>query len=175
VQNRDRTNEFADRLVAAQAGLYSYILTLLPWPDQANDVLQETNMVLWREADDFSPGGNFQAWACRVAYFQVLTYRRRSQRDRMVFGDVFLEGLAQEAAPADDDAEQERLFLRECLKELSADERELLQKRYDMGKPVNAIAAERDQSANAVAVALFRIRQALMKCVQVRLTERDRG
>jgi len=71
MEDSDRIREIADRLVAAQAGLYSYILTLLPWSDQANDVLQETNLVLWREAAEFSRESNFQAWACRVAYFQA--------------------------------------------------------------------------------------------------------
>jgi RNA polymerase sigma-70 factor, ECF subfamily len=175
MQDRDSANQFADRLIAAQAGLYSYILTLLPWPDQANDVLQETNLVLWREADEFSPESNFQAWACRVAYFQVLTYRRRSQRSRMVFGDAFLEGLAQQAAAGEENADEERQFLRQCLKELSTDEQELLHKRYDAGKSVKAIATELDESPNSVAVTLFRIRQALMKCVQFRTAQRDRG
>lgn len=175
MQDEDRVSEIADRLVAAQAGLYSYILTLLPWPDQANDVLQETNLVLWREAAEFAPDSNFQAWACRVAYFQVLTHRRKKHRNRVVFGDAFLDGLAQQAVPGDDLGQEERLFLRDCLKGLPADQRELIRKRYDAGKPVKAIAAEIDESPNSVAVVLFRIRQSLMKCVQNKLAQRDRG
>jgi RNA polymerase sigma-70 factor, ECF subfamily len=166
MRNQDHAEKLADRLVAAQAGLYGYILTLLPRPDQANEVLQETNLVLWREAADFSPEGNFYAWACRVAYFQVLTHRRKKHRNRMVFGDAFLEGLAQQAAPGDDAIEEECVFLHECLKELTAEERELIHKRYDIGQSVKAMAAEREESPNAVAVSLFRIRQSLMKCVE---------
>ena len=175
MEDSDRIRDIADRLVAAQARLYGYILTLLPWPDQANDVLQETNLVLWREAAEFPHEGNFQAWACRVAYFQVLTHRRKLHRDRIVFGDAFLEGLAKQLVSGDENAEEERLFLRDCLKELPVDERELIHKRYDMGRSVKAIAIELDESPNSVAVILFRIRQALMKCVQDRLAQRDRG
>jgi RNA polymerase sigma-70 factor, ECF subfamily len=174
MQDPDKISEFADRLTAAQAGLYSYILTLLPWPDQANDVLQETNLILWREAAEFSRDRNFQAWACRIAYFQVRTHRRKSVRDRIIFGDAFLEGLAQQAMLGDDNAEEERLFLRECLKDLSPAERELIRKRYDMGKSVKAIATEVDEVPASIAVVLFRIRQALMKCVQDRLAQHDR-
>ena len=50
------TQSFADHLVAAQVKLYSYILTLMPWPDQASDVLQETNIVLWARRQS-SPWG----------------------------------------------------------------------------------------------------------------------
>ena len=40
MEEPDMTQSFADHLVAAQVKLYSYILTLMPWPDQASDVLQ---------------------------------------------------------------------------------------------------------------------------------------
>ena len=174
MQDPDIIREFSDCLVAAQSRLYSYIFTLLPWSDQANDVLQETNLVLWREADEFASKDNFLAWACRVAYFQVLTYRKKTQRDRMVFGEAFLEGLARQTVPGDDNAEEEGLLLHDCLKELPVRERALIQKRYDAGNSVKAIAVELDETPNAVAVNLFRIRQSLLKCVQDKLAQRDR-
>jgi RNA polymerase sigma-70 factor, ECF subfamily len=175
MEQPDVIRQFADRLIAVQSRLYSYILTLLPFPDQANDVLQETNLTLWREADKFILGTNFEAWACRVAYFQVLTHRRKSHREQIVFGDTFLEGLAQQTMPGEDNAEEESLFLRQCLERLAVCDRELLHKRYDAGESVKAIAAELDESPNKVAVGLFRIRQALMKCVREKLSQRNRG
>jgi len=38
------------------------------------DVLQETNLVLWKEQADFQPGTRFEARAYTVARFQVLAY-----------------------------------------------------------------------------------------------------
>jgi RNA polymerase sigma-70 factor, ECF subfamily len=175
MEESEPIRQFADRLLAAQTRLYSYILTLLPFPDQANDVLQETNLTLWRESDKFSLGTNFEAWACRVAYFQILTHRRKSHREPIVFGDAFLEGLAEQTMPAEGGIEEESLLLRQCLEMLAARERKLIHKRYDAGESVKAIAAELDQPPNMVAVALFRIRQALMKCVREKLSQRDRG
>ena len=50
------TDAFVELMTAHQGRLYAYILTLLGDPDQANDVLQEANMVLWRNAAEYRPG-----------------------------------------------------------------------------------------------------------------------
>jgi DNA-directed RNA polymerase specialized sigma24 family protein len=77
--------------------------------------------------------------------------------------------------PGEGNAEEESLFLRQCLERLEVRDRELLHKRYDAGASVKAIAAELDESPNKVAVGLFRIRQTLMKCVREKLSQDNRG
>ena len=59
-------------LTGHQRQLYLFILTLLPNPNDADDVLGDVNTLLWTKADDFEPGTNFTAWAYRVAHFEVL-------------------------------------------------------------------------------------------------------
>jgi len=44
-------------------------------------VLQETNLVLWRKADEFNEEMSFVTWACAIAKFQVKAQRRDMQRD----------------------------------------------------------------------------------------------
>ena len=63
---------FVQLMTEHQGRLYAYVLSLLGDPDQANDVLQETNLVLWRNAGEFQMGSNFRAWAFRIAHFQVM-------------------------------------------------------------------------------------------------------
>lgn len=46
-------------LTSHQQTLYAYIRTLLPEADVASDVLQETNLMLWQRAGEFSPGSDF--------------------------------------------------------------------------------------------------------------------
>ena len=38
---------------------------------------------------------NFNAWACRIAYFRVLNYRRKKSREKLVFDDDVLDYLAE--------------------------------------------------------------------------------
>ena len=74
--------------------MFAYILSLLGNRTQAEDVMQETNAVLWRKAHEFKLGTNFGAWMLRVAYFQVMAHRRKITRDRLVFDDDFLADIA---------------------------------------------------------------------------------
>jgi RNA polymerase sigma-70 factor, ECF subfamily len=171
VSYADLSAQFADQLEAVQRGLYAYILTLMPWPDEASDVLQQTNLVLWRDAARFHEGTNFRAWAYRVAYFQVLAWRRKSQRDRLQFDEGFLKNLANDAESQLLDTQEEVFLLRQCLKELSANERELISRRYDAGMSVQQLSAEVSEAPNTIAVRLFRIRQALLDCIRRKMLD----
>ncbi|NLF09591.1 MAG: sigma-70 family RNA polymerase sigma factor [Pirellulaceae bacterium] len=164
---------FSDQLVGIQKGLYAYILTLLPWPEEASDVLQQTNLVLWRDSAKFQIGTDFRAWAYRVAYFQVLAQRRKVQRDRLRFDDALMQELAANMDREAVYAEEEALILQDCMKLLPAKDRELICRRYDAGVSVKTMAADLNQSPNAVAVKLHRVRQKLLECMEQRGSERD--
>lgn len=165
--------QFADQLVAIQKALYSYIFTLLPRPDEASDVLQQTNLALWRDAVRYQPGTDFRAWAYRVAYYQVLAQRRKTQRSRLGFDEALLRDLAENMEREAVDLEQETLALRDCLKLLPEQDKELIFRRYEAGISVKLIAEELKQTPGAVAVRLHRIRRSLLKCMDQRLSEQE--
>lgn len=165
LKNGRDSNEFVNLMTAHQGRLFAYILSLLGNPDAANDVLQETNVVLWRDSGEFRPGSNFKAWAFRVAHFQVMAWRQRQIRDRLVFEDDLLEVLAFAARDADDAYESRQKLLTGCLEKLASPHRELIRRRYAEGSSLHHIAKERGMTANAVMQSLFRIRQSLMNCV----------
>jgi RNA polymerase sigma-70 factor (ECF subfamily) len=157
---------FVRLMTGHQGRLYAYVLSLLGDPDAANDVLQETNVVLWRDSREFRPGTHFQAWAFRVAHFQVMAFRQRRMRDRLVFEDDLLQALAPAARETDAAFESRQKRLDGCLGKLPGDHRELLRRRYaEPPEPIDSIARERGMTPNAVMQALFRIRQSLMQCV----------
>ena len=163
-----RDNDFVELIVSHQRRLYAYILTLVPDADRACDVLQQTNLVLWRDADRFHAGTNFHAWACRVAYFQVLDYREQVRRDRLRFSQELLEELACELQ-SDADCEPNRLIaMRKCVGELPADQRDLLGHRYQRGESVSIIAASMGRTQASIANCLYRIRVALLHCIERR-------
>ena len=51
-------------------------MSVLPNRTDVDDLLQETNLVLWREFESFEIGTNFTAWAYRIAHNQVLAWRK---------------------------------------------------------------------------------------------------
>ena len=101
-ENPQNTDGFVKLMTAHQGRLYAYVLSLLGDPDQANDVLQEANLVLWRTAGEFQMGSNFRAWAFRIAHFQVMAHRQRQLRDRLVFDDEMLAVLDPAAKAVDE-------------------------------------------------------------------------
>lgn len=67
--------EFLQLLTSHQSRIYAYILSLVFDRTQADDLLQETNAVLWRKAEEFETGTNFVAWAFQIAYYEVMQQR----------------------------------------------------------------------------------------------------
>jgi len=161
----DRQEQLVQLLTANQTRLYGFILTLLPNREQARDVLQETNLVIWRKASEFEPGTNFWAWACKIARFRVLAYYRDSDRDMHVFDESVLNRVATAAEDysADDDR---RAALLGCLKKLTPPQLTLIQQRYGQETPLQAIAAEQRSTVGAIKMALLRVRRALLECVE---------
>ena len=70
--HKESSDEFIVRLVGCQNRLYAYVYSLMPNAEQARDVVQEANLIIWRKAAEFEAGTNFEAWACKIAYFEVL-------------------------------------------------------------------------------------------------------
>src|SRR5262249_26960209 len=111
----DRVDEFVQLLGRNQRRLYVYVHTLVPNHADAEEVMQNTNLVLWREFGTFRPGTNFAAWACRVALNQVLAWRKKRQRDRLQFTDQFLAVIADEADAAAEELEDRTQVLAGCV------------------------------------------------------------
>ena len=164
------SDAFVTQITACQSRLYAYILTLTGDREQAREILQEANLVIWRKADQFEEGTNFIAWAFQIARYQVLAYRQKIARDKLVFDDALLQGMADIFAEDEPfDARQDALA--KCIEQIAPNHRNLLHIRYSDGQSVKEIASKLDKSANAVAKVLHRTRIALMKCIESKLSE----
>ena len=163
-------NDESDELVALmtqfQGRLYSYILSLLGDPTAANDVLQETNIVLWKESHQYVRGTNFKAWSFRIAHFQCMAYRQKRLRDKVLFSDKVVAIMATEAKVLDEVYEERAAALGRCLEQIRPRSREALRLRYAEALAVHDMARKMDRTPNAVSQLLFRARQWLIECVK---------
>jgi RNA polymerase sigma-70 factor (ECF subfamily) len=160
------TRDFVDLMTEYQGRLYGYVLSLSGDPDAANDVLQEANIVLWKQWDQFEPGSNFKAWAFRIAHFQFMAYRQRQLRDKVLFSDELLATLASEAKEIDERHEERATALERCLERMPPRPREAIRLRYAEELRVGDVAERLHRNPNAVYQILFRARQWLIECVQ---------
>jgi RNA polymerase sigma-70 factor (ECF subfamily) len=163
----DETRDaFIVQLTAAQSSLWAYVFSLLPDHVAAQDVLQETNLTLWRKASDFQPGTSFLSWATQVAYFHVLSHRRRLRRDRLVFDEQVLAYLAERQTDRIAEPGDRLVALRGCLDKLPPPSRKLLEERYAPGGSVKDLAEAGGRSVAAVSQLLYRIREKLLDCME---------
>lgn len=165
------SREFVTEITACQRRLQAFIRSLVYDSAIIEEVLQETNLALWEQADRFEPGTNFMAWACRVAWFKVLDQRRTVRRRRFEFSPEVLETIAEEALEDLELLERQERALAICVESLPERHRQVLDMHYFGQMPLDQIGATIDRKANAVAQLLFRIRKALRECIERRLIE----
>ena len=155
-----------------QAALLAYILTLHPDRSEAQDILQETNVVLWQKVAEFQVGTNFKAWAFRIAYLQTLAHLKRIKRGNWLgFSSELMETLAKEAEPMLTDFEQRHAALRTCLEKLPASDREIVHAHYEGGQPLADVSISVGRSVGALKQVLFRVRRTLRSCIETCLAE----
>jgi RNA polymerase sigma-70 factor (ECF subfamily) len=161
--------DFVARLTANQGALYGFIVSLMGNLDQANDVLQETNFKLCRKAAEFDPAKPFLRWAYAFARNEVLSWRTRCARSRLVFDDALVAQIADQFAAVEDSTEKQFAALEKCVEKLPERQRELVAARYGRGEAVQEIAARMKMPENAAAALFYRLRKALAGCVEMSL------
>jgi len=158
--------DFLSRVSRSQRSLYAFILTLVRQPADAEDVLQETNVVLWQKADEFDSTREFMPWALRIAQRQALAHLKRRQRLPRTFDEALLAVLADEAVAEAAEFDPRRRALAGCLQKLPERQRGLIATRYEPGGSVNELARRSGKSPKAISETLRRIRRTLLDCIE---------
>lgn len=98
---QDKANSLEPRYVGlltkAQMDLYAFICMLLGHRDEAEDILQETNLMLMRHAAEYDGQRAFLPWAKAFAYNQVRKYLKSRSRSPLVFSGELVDAIADDA------------------------------------------------------------------------------
>ena len=165
--DNDRAEHFIQLLAENERRLAAYVMTFVSAPSDADDILQETKLWLWRSFDQFETGTSFGAWARQAAFYRIQQFfrKRRTEGQRLVFSDDCLGQLA-EAFEQDAKHREDRIErLSNCVSALSPTHRQILALRYGEGLVVEDVAGRIDRSVAATYRVLSRIRLALRDCV----------
>ena len=176
VHSQERTEEFLRLLTEHDRTLAIYVTGLVQPLQDAQDILQEGKIVMWRHFGKFKSGTNFVAWGRKILLRQILAYRRKMKHRRhgqlnediLVLLDVEMDSAIREKRWV----EREQA-LRECLRKLKPEQRELIEQRYRDEASIEKISRQTDKSETAVYQLLYRIRKALQDCVQLTLNEAE--
>lgn len=163
-EGSDRTEEFLQLLNEHEPALRAYVHSLVREPSDAEDILQEARLVMWRSFSQFESGTNFRAWAKKVAFHQILTFRRKSKRDTAL-SEESLELLAHELTRNEKQLDIRAAALRKCVRQLSRPHRQIFLMRYSRDMGIDEIASAVDRTEGAVYRLLSRLRASLQECV----------
>jgi RNA polymerase sigma-70 factor, ECF subfamily len=162
---RDPT-EFSRLFVQNQRRVFAHIFALVPRFTDAEEIFQQTCVIILSKADQYVPGTRFASWACQIAQYEVFNYRRRLQAEHLRFDDDLLDQLAACRLERDDLLEAELDAMRRCVELLPPVDRHLIQSQYTRKITSRALAAELGRPANTVYKALQRIRLRLRECIE---------
>lgn len=169
------SEEFVQLFTRHQRRLYLFILSQLAGTQDAEEVLQETNLVIWAKYHQFDIDTNFFAWAAQIATYEILKFRQRRQREKLRFSDEFVQTVATEVLERSDELELRRKALEQCLQKLRSGDRDLIQKRYQPGERGKNLAEDLGRPANSVYQSLGRIRRTLLECINRTLAAPEAG
>ena len=170
---RTQTEQFAELHARHRAELLRYVRILVPNTEDAEEVLQEACVVSWNKFDEFEPGTNFVAWARRIAYFEILKFRRRRRDTLLQLSDEVLDTLADETDSASDELTDQCEKLVTCIERLTPRDREVIRMRYSDGRSAQGVAEVLKRPVDGIFKTLRRIRQQLMRCVTRISAEED--
>ena len=163
----DGEEEFVALITQHQTAILAYLLSLVPNHSDAEDLLQRTNLVLWRKREKFEIGTSFRAWAFSIARWEARAFfKDRGRKSWLLYDDEVAEVLAERLAsvpPKGNELYSEALG--SCLGKLSDKNRQLIVDRYQLGLTYHECAEKTGRSEKGLRVTLHRLRVGLRKCV----------
>tara|TARA_R110000850_G_scaffold242592_5_gene367362 strand:+ start:8654 stop:9205 length:552 start_codon:yes stop_codon:yes gene_type:complete len=167
--------DFETLISATRPRLHAFLVSLIGSASAADDLTQETCLVLWEKREEYDPAGDFRAWAFRIGFFQAKNYRRKvaKQQARELPGDDLFDQIAQESTGRHGNSdldERRQSSLLYCLKKLTEPHRELLLSRYQDGTSLESLSSSEQINRNAMAQKLFRIKRSLLQCIEKQLS-----
>ena len=123
----DRSKHLMLLMTQHQRRIFGYIYTLVPNRTDAEDILQETSLVVCEKFDQFKPGTDFAAWACQIAYWEVRRARQKFARAKVIFNQEVVDAISETAVELAPERSARQEALAKCLQKLHPRDRELLQ------------------------------------------------
>ena len=164
--NDDAQAQFLRLFLPAERELFRYIAALVPNVGDAEEIVQQTAVELWKKFDQYDAQHPFTPWACRFAINIVKQWVASRQR----WQSLLERGLAEELVNRRDQLrpqfENRLSHLDQCLEKLPSEQRAVVEAYYFRRQSIDVIAAETRRSAESIYKTLQRIRLMLRQCIE---------
>jgi RNA polymerase sigma-70 factor (ECF subfamily) len=164
--NSNKVNDFLRLIMANQKTIYAFILGMIPNRDDAEDIFQETVLVMWSKFDSFEQGTSFTAWGIKIAKYKIFQAHRQSVRRNFQFSDAAFQSVQDKSIHFIQNIERRMQALRKCVRKLNKRDYELLQMRYENELAIKTIAERLDRSVQSIYKRMAHINDSLIRCIR---------
>jgi len=148
-----------------QPAVRGYVLSIVPDFSLADDVMQETFLVVTRKAASFEIGTSFPAWVKAIARFKALEAIRAGRSRCETLSEEVIQALGAERGEFRADTDERLGLLAACIEELAPQARRSINFRYRNDHLPPEIAGLMGCTVQSVNVTLSRARAFLRECV----------
>ena len=157
---------FLRLFLSSERELFRYVAALVPNIGDAEEIVQQTAVVLWSKFDQYDSELPFTPWACRFAINIVKQWLASRKRWKSVLDGELVERLASRREVLRPQFEHRLRHLDTCLEKLPAEQRAIIEGYYYRRRSVEVIAGESHRSVDAIYKMLQRIRSVLRQCIE---------
>jgi len=165
-ENLDKTSEFMKLLVANQAKIFVYILSLVLRKSDAEDVLQETLTEMWNKFDQYTIGTSFGAWGITIAKYKIYNYRKKNWNNSVIFDDRLAALIETKIDQKLGVSGEYFAALKVCAEKLPSRDAEILKMRYEQNQTCQSIGDKLNVTHQAVSKTMARIHAILLRCIR---------
>ncbi len=158
-------DQFIALLMKHQKRIYGFIRMLAPCKSHADDLMQDTAIVMWQKFGQFEPDSDFVAWGIKIAQFKVLNFRRKQKKESLTLTDQALEAILARHTTAYNDIDERVEALAKCVSKLKTSDRQLVHMRYALDLKAASIAERLDRTADGIYHSFSRIHHTLQLCI----------
>lgn len=153
---------------ALERPVYKFIVSRLNDPHEANDILHEVFMDVWRSAGRFEGRSKVQTWIFGIAYRKSIDVMRKRGRMDLTdeTPDMADDSPDQETCLA---AGQEAAHVRHCLETLEDDHRSAITLAFYQDMTYGEIAEVAGVPEGTIKTRIFHAKKLLMRCLSGRV------
>jgi len=156
---------FAELWLKSQNTLGGYVCAHVPDHNLAEDIMQEVARQATANFDQYDHTKPFLGWLIGIARQRIAdSYRARNRRP-IVFSSDIVDSFSRVYEQLETEEDDRTEGLRHCLDKLSDRHRRVLDLKYGRRQSTKTIAQQVGSSPGAIDTMIYRIREALRKCI----------
>ncbi len=146
--------------------IWAFLMGLAKNPNRAEELFQNTYLVICEKWRQYTLGTNFLAWARQIARYEFLASVHPAKRKHATVEAGILESVLDDAEPGAEATAHTHEYLRDCMERLTDRSRKVVRMRYWNGMACADLARKLSLSMNGVYTLLSRVRRTLLECIE---------